>query len=125
MFRDTPDAGLSAIRNIYESNCVRTATFHLLSGLDENISSVYTSTVSDGNAWPGWAYGDTFVVYPGENGPLDSIRWEVFFESLKTCALLETLGTEENDEILDCFKSYENFPKDPGWQKIAGTLLSP
>ncbi len=80
-------------------------------------------TVSDGNAWPGWAYGDTFVVYPGENGPLDSIRWEVFSESLKDYALLETLGIKENDEILDCFKSYEDFPKDPGWYEAARALL--
>ncbi len=70
-------------------------------------------TVSDGNARPGRADGDTFVVYPKENGPVDSIRWEVFSESLRDYALLETLGIKENDEILDSFKSYEDFPKDP------------
>ena len=34
-------------------------------------------TEQSGLGWPGWAYGDTFMVYPGPNGPLDSIRWEV------------------------------------------------
>jgi hypothetical protein len=29
-------------------------------------------------AWPGLPYGDPFVVYPGSDGPIDSIRWEVF-----------------------------------------------
>jgi hypothetical protein len=39
--------------------------------------------VSDGKQWPRWPYGDPFVVYPGPDGPLDSIRWEVFAESLR------------------------------------------
>ncbi len=79
--------------------------------------------ISDGKAWPGWAYGDTFVVYPGEKGPLDSNRWEVFSESLKDYALLETLGVKENDEILDRFKSYEDFPKSAGWYETARAFL--
>lgn len=80
-------------------------------------------TASDGLAWPGWACGDTFVVYPGENGPIDSIRWEVFSESLKDYALLETLGVKENDKILECFKSYEDFPKVPEWYETARAIL--
>ncbi len=52
----------------------------------------YRPLVSDGNARPGRADGGTSVVYPGENGPVDSVRREGFSESLKTCALLETLG---------------------------------
>ena len=38
---------------------------------------------NDGDGWPGWMHGDPFVVYPGKDGPLDSIRWEVFAESLE------------------------------------------
>ncbi len=43
MFRDTPDAVLSDIRKIYESNGVRMMTFHLPSGIDDDISSFYES----------------------------------------------------------------------------------
>ena len=67
----------------------------------------------DGLKWPGWAYGDCFMVYPGENGPLDSIRWEVFAESLQDYALLQTLGIER-DSLSD-LHSFDNFPKSAEW----------
>ncbi|HTL53151.1 MAG TPA: DUF4091 domain-containing protein [Planctomycetota bacterium] len=95
-------------------------------------------TVSDGGAWPGWTYGDPFVVYPAgkpagepeagpgasgcvgigwearrlEPGPLDSIRWEVFHETLQDYALLETLGVPPEDPRLKAFKTFEAFPRD-------------
>lgn len=82
-------------------------------------------TVSDGMAWPGWAYGDTFVVYPGPNGPLDSIRWEVFAESLNDYALLQAVGIDWNDPILAPFVSYEDYPKVPEWYlRTRGTILA-
>ena len=40
----------------------------------------------------GWSGGDTFSVYPGKDGPLESLRSEVFFEGLqdiRACKLLE------------------------------------
>jgi hypothetical protein len=43
-------------------------------------------------AWPGLPAGDPFVVYPGPDGPLDSIRWEVFAESLQDFAILQSAG---------------------------------
>ncbi len=43
MFTDTPDAGLYDVRKIYESNGVRMATFHLPSGVEDDISSFYES----------------------------------------------------------------------------------
>lgn len=67
----------------------------------------------DGLKWPCWAYGDCFMVYPGENGPLDSIRWEVFSESLQDYALLQTLGAER--ESLSELHSFEDFPKSAEW----------
>ena len=69
--------------------------------------------VQDGLKWPGWAYGDCFMVYPGENGPLDSIRWEVFSESLQDYALLQTLGIGR--ESLSELHSFEDFPKSAEW----------
>ncbi len=72
-------------------------------------------TEQSGMAWPGWAYGDPFVVYPGDDGPLDSIRWEVFAESLRDYALLQTLGISPDDASLDELKGYDEFPKGEQW----------
>lgn len=65
--------------------------------------------------WPGWAYGDTFVVYPGPAGPLDSIRWEIFGESLQDYAMLQTLGVDPAGELLAPFEDFNKFPKDARW----------
>ena len=65
-----------------------------------------------GCSWPGWGSGDPFVVYPGPDGPIDSIRWEVFSESLRDYALLQTLGIDPNDRMLDRLVDYDDFPKD-------------
>lgn len=82
-------------------------------------------TVSDARNWPGWAYGDTFVVYPGAEGPVDSIRWEVFGESLQDYALLQTLGVERSNRKLSAIKSFEDFPKSAPWRmKLRSDLLS-
>ena len=72
-------------------------------------------SVQDGHGWPNWAYGDTFVVYPGPDGPVDSVRWEVFGESLQTYALLQTLGVDREDGILGSIRSFEDFPKSENW----------
>lgn len=72
-------------------------------------------TEQSGDAWPGWAYGDTFVVYPGPDGPIDSIRWEVFAESLQDYALLQAAGVSPDDSLLGDIKDYAQFPKTPDW----------
>lgn len=72
-------------------------------------------TVSDAGAWPEWPYGDTFVVYPGPDGPLDSIRWEVFSESLQDYALLQSLGIDPHDPIFREFRDFNIFPKSEAW----------
>ncbi len=75
-------------------------------------------TVQDGLAWQrGWAYGDPFVVYPGPDGPVDSIRWEVFGESLQDYALLQTLGIPRDHELLTPLKSFTDFPKSTSWRR--------
>lgn len=75
-------------------------------------------TVQDGLAWQrGWAYGDTFVVYPGADGPVDSIRWEVFGESLQDYALLQTLGIDRDSELLAPITSFTGFPKTAAWRR--------
>jgi hypothetical protein len=75
-------------------------------------------TVQDGLAWErGWAYGDTFVVYPGRDGPVDSIRWEIFGESLQDYALLQTLGIDRSHPLLAPIVSFRNFPKTQAWRR--------
>jgi hypothetical protein len=63
----------------------------------------------------GAPYGDAFVVYPGQDGPLDSIRWEVFAESLQDYAILQTVGIDPTDSKLADLKSYSDFPKNQLW----------
>jgi hypothetical protein len=71
--------------------------------------------VTDGTRWPDWAYGDTFLVYPGTDGPIDSIRYEVFFESMQDYTLLQTLGVKPNDENFMVLRNFEDFPKNGDW----------
>src|SRR5665213_2078451 len=66
-------------------------------------------------AWPGEPYGDPFVVYPGANGPIDSIRWEVLAESFQDYALLQSAGIKPDDPLLDSLKDYQTFPKTENW----------
>jgi hypothetical protein len=70
-------------------------------------------------SWPGIPYGDPFVIYPGPDGPIDSIRWEVFAESLQDYAILQSAGIKADDPILSDLKSYANFPKDQDWLRKA------
>ena len=70
-------------------------------------------------AWPGLPTGDPFVVYPGANGPVSSVRWEVFSESLQDYALLQSAGVKPDDPLLAPIKSYEDFPKTEAWLKSA------
>ena len=66
--------------------------------------------------WPGIPPGDPFEVYPGPDGkPVDSIRWEVWAESLQDYAILQTAGIKPDDPMLADIKSYADFPKNEQW----------
>lgn len=82
-------------------------------------------TVQDGANWEhGWAYGDPFEVYPGPAGPVDSIRWEVFAESLQDYQLLQTLGVSRDDPRLMPLQDFAHFPKQPNWRlELRAALL--
>ena len=69
------------------------------------------------NEWyPTIPPGDPFMVYPGADGkPIDSIRWEIFAESLQDYAILQTAGIEPDDPMLSDIKSYADFPKNQEW----------
>lgn len=78
-------------------------------------------TAQDGLAWEksSWSYGDTFMVYPGENGPIDSVRWEIFGESLQDYALYQAAGVTREDDLFKSVKSFEDFPKNQKWRLAA------
>jgi hypothetical protein len=81
--------------------------------------------VTDGEAWPRWFYGDTHVVYPGADGPVDSLRWEVFAESLQDYALLQAAGLDRDDPLLAEIEDFAEFPRDPDWiARRRGELLA-
>lgn len=65
--------------------------------------------------WPGMPYGDAFVVYPGPDGPIDSVRWEVFAESLQDYALLQSAGIKKDDPMFAEIKDYNDFPSTDEW----------
>ncbi|HHY81525.1 MAG TPA: DUF4091 domain-containing protein [Clostridiales bacterium] len=77
--------------------------------------------VTDGDkAFPS---GDPFVVYPGEEGPLESLRLEVFYEGLQDLRALirleEKIGREAVikllEEGLDRPISFSEYPRDDAW----------
>jgi len=75
----------------------------------------------DAGLYPDIPYGDPFVVYPGPDGPISSIRWEVFAESLQDYAILQTAGIDPDDNRFASLRSYADYPKSEEW--IKKTLL--
>src|SRR5690606_4419456 len=75
----------------------------------------------DAGQYPGIPYGDPFVVYPGPDGPISSIRWEVFAESLQDYAILQSAGIDPDDDRFVELRTYADYPKSEEW--IKNTLL--
>lgn len=67
--------------------------------------------------------GDPFVVYPGEDGPIESLRLEVFYEALQDLRALQLLESRIGreavirvlEEGLDEPLTFRNYPRDAGW----------
>ena len=70
-----------------------------------------------GGLVPDAGHGDMFVVYPGEDGPIDSIRWEVFAEAMQDYDLMQTLGIARDADFMREVKSFEEFPKTVEWRR--------
>lgn len=73
--------------------------------------------------WPHNAYGDCWSVYPGPDGPIDTLRWEAFGDSLQDYALLQTLNIPRDGELLRDIKGFSDFPIDEGWITAARSSL--
>ena len=90
----------------------------------------------------GFPSGDAFMVYPGKNGPIESLRMEVFYEALqdlRALKLLETtIGKEQvisliEHELTDPL-TFNKFPINNAWllgkreeinRKIVETCIQP
>jgi hypothetical protein len=77
---------------------------------------VVVDPFADSTGGGGVPAGDPFVIYPGKDGkPIDSIRWEVFAESLQDYAILQSAGVNPDDPMLADIKSYKEFPRQEEW----------
>lgn len=69
-----------------------------------------------GGKVPDAGHGDMFLVYPGEKGPIDSIRWELFAEAMQDYALLQTLNVDRDCKTMQEIVSFEEFPTSVEWR---------
>lgn len=77
----------------------------------------------DTDAHRGFPSGDAFLVYPGEDGPIDSIRHEVFYEALQDLRALELLESLiGRDKVISLIEngldnplSFEIYPRSARW----------
>ena len=89
--------------------------------------------VTDAHRWPDWFAGDPFIIYPGEDGPMDSIRWEVFRAAMDDYRLLkladEKVGRDRVAGLLDAIRSPAQYPRSSdylaGIGRVAASLVSP
>ncbi|WP_246880464.1 DUF4091 domain-containing protein [Sporosarcina sp. 6E9] len=83
--------------------------------------SIDPFTVTDADQ--GFPSGDAFVVYPGENGPIESLRLEVFYEALQDLRALQLLesyiGREAVIELIEEDLSepltFRKYPRGNAW----------
>ncbi|WP_217586496.1 DUF4091 domain-containing protein [Lentibacillus saliphilus] len=75
------------------------------------------------DAGHGFPSGDAFLVYPGEDGPIESLRMAVFYEGLqdlRALQLLEGMIGKENvvallEEDIDTPLTFKNYPRQQDW----------
>jgi len=53
--------------------------------------------------WGNWPTGDVFLVYPGENGPISSLRWEQLREGIQDfqLAMIASANIHTPEEMVD------------------------
>ncbi len=84
--------------------------------------------------WGLWPTGDTFFVYPGENGPVSSLRWEQLLEGIADyeLALMASANIRTPEEVVDyeqaialACRDVDGRIKSPGDIELARRLLIP
>lgn len=89
------------------------------SALSEREIEPYIVTDADGS----FQSGDSFIVYPGKNGPLDSVRHEAMADALQDYRMLlmleRRIGREEVCRFLraEGVLSFTEYPHDAQWQR--------
>ena len=82
------------------------------SQLSTHLINPYLTTESDG----GFPAGDSFVVYPGRKGPVQSIRLKVFNEALQDLRALklleEKMGRSAVMELIEDVKDFRVYPSE-------------
>ena len=90
----------------------------------DRLSDVLIDPYTNSHAGRPLPPGDGFVVYPGEEGPVDSIRWEIWREGIQDmralCLLERLAGQEPSAEIkrllaLTPIRSMKVYPRSPDW----------
>lgn len=69
-----------------------------------------------------FASGDSFLVYPGEDGPIESIRLEVFYDALQDLRALQLLEEKlDKQDIINLLEeennviTFSNYPQESEW----------
>ena len=93
---------------------------HWYGGLADELIDPYTNSHAGRPLPP----GDGFMVYPGRDGPVDAMRWEVFREGLQDMRALQMLAgltadkpSREASRLLDLrpVESMFAYPRSAGW----------
>lgn len=79
--------------------------------------------ITDAGSWPSWCFGDPCMVYPGPDGPVDSIRWEITAEALQDLALLRQHEVPRSAAWLRAVQGFDAFPRDERWLQRARRKL--
>ncbi len=75
--------------------------------------------VTDAGSWPSWPAGDGFMMYPGADGPIESIRWEQYragFDDYRLLTLAASkVGKDKVQSLLKDIKTPKDFPQTPDY----------
>jgi len=84
--------------------------------------------LTDSCAWPMWGQGEGFVVYPGADGPVDSIRWEAYRAAVDdyrfVAAAAKKAGNEKALALLGEIAAPGEFPQNADFlRKVRGRAI--
>ena len=75
--------------------------------------------------WEPWPTGDTFLVYPGDKGPVSSLRWEQLREGIQDyeLAMIASANIQTPDEMVDYEQAISLACRNPdGREKSIGDI---
>jgi hypothetical protein len=72
---------------------------------------------------PRYPPGDSHIIYPGEEGPMSSVRWEMLREGLEDYEYLWLLEAKTKKLLVQLGVGPEKFPVDALSQEICGRLV--